>query len=96
MADAFKGVIQFCLFFNISRINILRVIFLGDIIDVMERNMKVLRKSAARHIDPDRGFICNQEDKELSEKEKGAEAQESSFATRNAWSCTKRAYRQKI
>lgn len=25
--------------------------------------MKVPRKSAARHIDPDRGFIRNQEDK---------------------------------
>lgn len=95
MANAFKGVRQLCLFLNISKIKNLRVIFLRDRIDSYGEKYESSTENLLHAISTlTEDSYAIRKIRKLSEKEKGAEAKPGSFATRNAWSCTKRAFRQ--
>lgn len=95
MANAFKGVRQLCLFLNISRIKNLRIIFLRDRIDSYGEKYESSTENLLYAISTlTEDSYAIRKIRILSEKEKGAEAKPGSFATRNAWSCTKRAFRQ--
>ena len=95
MANAFKGVRQLCLFLNISRIKNIRIIFLRDRIDSYGVKYESSTENLLHAISTlTEDSYAIRKIRNFRKKEKGAEAKPGSFATRNAWSCTKQAFRQ--